>query len=328
MRSSLAAATLLLIMGMFIFQSGCSSSQQPSKQSIQQKNEEITSAPTMSAEQLIEPPSATKLAVATPNKADQQSIEPDQQVNSLTNSIGMKLMRIPKGKFLMGSTKTELKRNIDELQHEVTISQNFYMGATEVTQAQWVALMRNNPSKFRFQGDKLPVETVSWDESVNFCKKLSELPDEKKAGHKYRLPTEAEWEYACRAETTTPFNFGSELNGMQANCDGTTPYGTDTKGPYLENTSIVGSYPANAWGLFDMHGNVWEWCSDWYGSYPNGSATDPSGPERGEDRVNRGGCSYYDAADCRSAKRIRLEPSKRTEGIGFRVVMTSSENSK
>ena len=149
------------------------------------------------------------------------------------------------------------------------------------------------------------------------------MPEEKKAGRKYRLPTEAEWEYACRAGTMTPFNFGSQLNGRQANCDGTRPYGTDTKGPNLEKTSPVGTYPANAWGLYDMHGNVWEWCSDWYGEYPSGSVTDPSGPARGWQRVYRGGDWRVDAVNCRSADR-GCDPSIRSRLIGFRVVMSSS----
>ena len=247
------------------------------------------------------------------------SQQPTKQ--SLTNSIGINLVLIPKGKFLMGSPETEEKRVKDEIQHEVTISQNFYMGSTEVTQAQSNKVIGNNPSSFK--GDELPVYQIRPFEAVWFCKRLSEMPEEKKAGRKYRLPTEAEWEYACRAGTMTPFNFGSQLNGRQANCDGTRPYGTDTKGPNLEKTSPVGTYPANAWGLYDMHGNVWEWCSDWYGEYPSGSVTDPSGPARGWQRVYRGGDWRVDAVNCRSADR-GCDPSIRSRFIGFRIVMSSS----
>ena len=247
------------------------------------------------------------------------SQQPTKQ--SLTNSIGINLVLIPKGKFLMGSPETEEKRVKDEIQHEVTISQNFYMGSTEVTQAQWNKVIGINPSSFK--GNELPVYQIRPFEAVWFCKRLSEMPEEKKAGRKYRLPTEAEWEYACRAGTMTPFNFGSQLNGRQANCDGTRPYGTDTKGPNLEKTSPVGTYPANAWGLYDMHGNVWEWCSDWYGEYPSGSVTDPSGPARGWQRVYRGGDWRVDAVNCRSADR-GCDPSIRSRLIGFRVVMSSS----
>jgi len=260
-------------------------------------------------------------------RSDPRNVPMDEPVvrldpKEITNSVGIKLMRIPKGKFLMGSPETEKERRENETQHEVTISQNFYMGATEVTQAQWKKVMGNNPSNFK--GDELPVETVSWENAVEFCNRLSEMPEEKKTGRKYRLPTEAEWEYACRAGTTTPFHFGSQLNGRQANCNGTVPYGTDTKGPDLEKTAPVGTYPANAWGLYDMHGNVWEWCSDWYGEYPAGSLTNPSGPATGSFRVFRGGSWRYDAVDCRSADRNWYAPSGRIFDLGFRVALSSS----
>ena len=150
------------------------------------------------------------------------------------------------------------------------------------------------------------------------------MPEEKKAGRTYRLPTEVEWEYACRAGTTTPFHFGSQLNGRQANCDGTVPYGTDTEGPNLEKTTPVGNYPANAWGLYDMHGNVWEWCSDWYGEYPSASLTDPNGPANGSNRVFRGGSWYGVAVNCRSARRDGDDPSFRDGFLGFRVALSSS----
>jgi formylglycine-generating enzyme required for sulfatase activity len=262
MRSSMTGSTLLLIMGVFFFQLGCSLSQQPDKQ-------------------------------------------------SLTNSIGIKLMLIPKGKFLMGSPETE-KEDIGEIQHEVTIDEKFYMGATEVTQAQWFAVMETNPSKFK--GNDLPVESISWEEAVDFCKRLSEMPEEKKAGRKYRLPNEAEWEYACRAGTTTPYHFGSQLNGIQANCNGSMPYGTETQGPYLEKTSAAGKYSANAWGLYDMHGNVSEWCSDSVG-----------GPYSDSERVYRGGCWCFAACVCRSDSRNGPFPVENLDyaGFGFRVVMSS-----
>jgi formylglycine-generating enzyme required for sulfatase activity len=246
-----------------------------------------------------------------------------QDPKKITNSIGIKLVRIPKGKFLMGSPETEKGRSNDEIQREVTISRNFYMGSTEVTQAQWFAVMEFNPSKFK--GDQLPVETVSWEESIDFCRRLSEMPEEKKAGRKYRLPTEAEWEYACRAGTTTTFHFGSQLNGRQANCYGNMPYGTPIKGPYLDKTSVVGKYPANAWGLHDMHGNVSEWCSDWYRDYPTGSVTDPKGPEVGSHHVNRGGCWNSSADFCRSGLRRVSVPSFSFDGLGFRVALSTSE---
>jgi formylglycine-generating enzyme required for sulfatase activity len=250
------------------------------------------------------------------------SVLKTQSVN-LGKGVGLEMALIPAGKFQMGSPDSEVSRISDELQHEVTISRDFYIGRTEVTQAQWVSVMGKNPSFFK--GDQLPVERVNWNDAVEFCNRLSEMPEEKKAGRKYRLPTESEWEYACRAGTTTPFHFGSHLNGTQANCDGTFPYGTIWKGPNLKITSPVGKYPANAWGLHDMHGNVWEWCSD-YGptDYPVGSVTDPSGPSTGSSRVLRGGCWEDVAMYCRSANRIRGEPSNSSENRGFRLALSPS----
>ena len=247
---------------------------------------------------------------------------PDEKPRKLKNSIGMEFASIPAGKFLMGSPATEKERNLNETQHEVTLTQGFLMGVHEVTQAQYGQVMGKNPSQFK--GNTLPVETVSYKDALAFCKKLSDLPAEKAAGRKYRLPTEAEWEYACRAGTSTPFNFGNELNGTQANCDGTIPYGTTQKGPFLGKTSPVGSYPPNPWGLYDMHGNVWEWCADRYGDYPKGPVTDPLGSEVGSDCVNRGGCLLFKAAYCRSACRSGSDPSLTTSVIGFRLALSSS----
>ena len=239
-----------------------------------------------------------------------------------TNSIGIEFASIPAGKFLMGSPETEKGRDPSETQHEVTLTQGFRMGVHEVTQAQYEQVMGQNPS---FLTDAtLPVETVSYDDAVAFCKKLSDLPAEKAAGRKYRLPTEAEWEYCCRAGTSTPYHFGQELNGTQANCNGNFPYGTTEKGPNLRKTSPVGSYPPNAWGLYDMHGNVWEWCQDRYDSYPKQSVTDPRGPEVGSICVSRGGSWYNEAAGCRSANRYWYDPSIRNSGGGFRLALSSS----
>ncbi len=165
-----------------------------------------------------------------------------------TNSIGMEFASIPAGKFLMGSPKTEKERDPDETQHEVTLTQGFRMGVHEVTQAQYEQVMGKNPSHFK--GATLPVEQVSYHDAVAFCKKLSVLPAEKAAGCEYRLPTQAEWEYCCRAGTSTLFHFGNELNGTQANCYGPIPYGTTQKGPHLGKTSPAGSYPPPTPGAF------------------------------------------------------------------------------
>lgn len=233
----------------------------------------------------------------------------------ITNSVGMKLALIPKGKFVMGSPASEKDRKTDETLHEVNLSRDYYLGVHEVTQEQYGKVKGENPSGFK--GPNLPVETVSWDEAHSFCRKLSELREEVKAGRKYRLPTEAEWEYACRAGASTPFYFGNELNGTQANCEGKFPYGTNLKGPYLGKTNVVGSYPANAWGLHDMHGNVWEWCADLYGKDP----TDPQESRLGGDRVLRGGAWNSSARDCRAARRLRLTPVNKSNSRGLRVLL-------
>ena len=178
---------------------------------------------------------------------------------AFTNSIGMKFAWIPPGTFMMGSPKEEKERKDDETQHKVTLTKGFYMGVYTVTQEQWQEIMGNNPSHFK--GEKnLPVETVSWDECQEFAKKLWEK--DKKL---YRLPTEAEWEYSCRASTTTPFFFGETISTDQANYNGNFTYGNGKKGVYRKKTTPVGSFPANAWGLHDMHGNPWQWCQDRYG---------------------------------------------------------------
>ena len=231
----------------------------------------------------------------------------------VTNSVGMKLSLIPPGQFLMGSPPKEEWHRDDETLHRVTLTKAFYMGTTEVTQGQWKALMGTNPSFST--GDALPVETVTWEQAVEFCRKLSE-----KEGTQYRLPTEAEWEYACRAGTTTPFHTGETISTDQANYDGNYTYAGGRKGVFRETTTDVGSFAPNAWGLHDMHGNVWEWCADWYGEYPKGEASDPTSPAQGEKRVVRGGCWINFPAVCRSANRGKTVPVSWNFHFGFRVV--------
>jgi formylglycine-generating enzyme required for sulfatase activity len=243
---------------------------------------------------------------------------PAVKLEEMTNSIGMKLVLIPKGTFLMGSPESEEGRDSDETQHEVTFSQGYYLGIHEVTQAQYEQVMGKNPSYF--DRDKVavpqshPVEQVSWGDAVEFCKRLSELPEEKKAGRVYRLPTEAEWEYACRAGSKSAYSCGenSTLLVDQA----------WLKGNSNEKNHPVGEKKPNAWGLFDMHGNVWEWCSDWYEQYPAGAVTDPVGPRMGSARVFRGGCWHHEAATCRSAFRNWFAPSYRNYYVGFRIALS------
>ena len=244
-----------------------------------------------------------------------------QPPKELTNSIGMKLVLIPKGTFMMGSPESEEGRRENESQHEVTISNDYYLGAYEVTQTQYQTVIGNNPSCYQGalvgnQNADLPVENVSLDDAVEFCKKLSELPEEKKAGRVYRLPTEAQWEYACRAGSKTIYSFDDE--------EGLLPEYGWFKRNSSQRTHTVGLLEPNAWGLYDMHGNVWEWCSDWYGEYPKGAVSDPTGPTMGTDRVNRGGCWLYLAANCRSASRNWAKSSYQDGLLGFRVALSSS----
>ena len=244
-----------------------------------------------------------------------------QAPKEITNSIGMKLLLIPKGTFMMGSPESEQGRNEDETQHEVTISKDYYLGVYEVTQAQYEKVIGKNPSYFQGaivgnENADLPVDNVSWDDVVEFCKKLSELPEEKKAGRMYRLPTEAEWEYACRAGSKTAYSFDDE--------EGLLPeYGWFSRNS-SRRTHTVGLLEPNAWGLHDMHGNVWEWCSDWYEEYPKGAVSDPTGPKEGSNRVFRGGSWGNGAAGCRSAYRRRYNPSYRSSDYGFRVALSPS----
>jgi formylglycine-generating enzyme required for sulfatase activity len=246
-----------------------------------------------------------------------------QSPKTITNSIGMKLVLIPKGTFQMGSPIEEAGADDDEEQHQVTISKDYYLGVTEVTQGQYEKVMGTNPSYFqkrvirKSDSSMYPVEQVSWEDAVEFCKRLSDLPEEKAASRVYRLPTEAEWEYACRAGSKTAYSFGegSKSLGDYAWFDGN----SNTQ------THPVGEKKANAWGLYDMHGNVWEWCSDWYGEYPKGAVSDPVGPREGSYRVDRGGGWSYGAAYCRSADRDRFLPSGRGNYYnGFRVALSPS----
>jgi formylglycine-generating enzyme required for sulfatase activity len=219
------------------------------------------------------------------------------------------------------SFKTGMVFGADRNQHEVTISKDYYLGVYEVTQAQYEKVMGKNPSYFQgaIVGNEkanLPVENVAWDDAVEFCKKLSELPVEKKAGRVYRLPTEAEWEYACRAGGKTAYSFDDEPGLLYE-------YGWFDRNS-SKRTHTVGLRESNAWGVYDMHGNVWEWCSDWHGDYPEGAITDPAGPKNGSNRVFRGGCWYYGAAFCRSALRSGSDPSYSNDRNGFRVALSSN----
>jgi formylglycine-generating enzyme required for sulfatase activity len=247
------------------------------------------------------------------------------------NATGMVLALIPAGMFRMGSPVTEAERGSDEGPvHDVTITQPFYLCVYPVTQRQYERVMGINPSYFnvsRDGGADYPVESVAWHDAMEFCRRLSELPAERAARRVYRLPTEAEWEYACRAGTQTQFSFGMELSAREANFNGNYPYGVVPKVAFLERTTKVGSYPPNSFGLYDMHGNVWEWCADYYDRayYRHSPRYDPSGPSSGSLRVVRGGSCMSIGRFCRSAYRFGVAPENRDLDVGLRVVLTVSD---
>ncbi|NEQ51833.1 MAG: SUMF1/EgtB/PvdO family nonheme iron enzyme [Leptolyngbya sp. SIO3F4] len=281
----------------------------------------------------------------------QQEQRAEYRREDLGQGITLDLVRVPEGTFMMGSPTSEAGRdwygdfnealrgvNVEGPQHRVSL-QSFFLGKYPVTQAQWRAVaalpkvaqdLKPDPSNFK--GDNCPVEQVSWDDAVEFCKRLS-----KKAGRNYRLPSEAEWEYACRAGTTTPFYFGPTITTNVANYAGigweykgkTYPgsYGQGPKGEYRQKTTDVGSFPANVFGLYDMHGNVFEWCLDhWHKNY-DGASTDEKAwlsPDGNALRLLRGGSWFYDPHICRSANRLRNARDDRLNTVGFRVVCASS----
>jgi formylglycine-generating enzyme required for sulfatase activity len=269
-----------------------------------------------------------------------------------TNSIGMKLVLIPPGEFMMGSPKELIAEELkteggwykdslpsEEPQHRVRITKPFYLGVTKVTQDEYQRVVGANPSYFSAKGGgkdnvrgqdtkRFPVEEVSWDEAVAFCRKLSQMPGEKAAGRTYRLPSEAQWEYACRAGSTGRFSFSSGQSGIPKEYDenALSDYGW-FDGNAAGSTHAVGGKRANAWGLYDVHGNVCEWCRDWYGKdYYAGAATDdPIGPPGGTERVGRGGSWLLGARGCRSAYRTGHSPGDRRD-LGLRVCQVLADN--
>ena len=266
-------------------------------------------------------------------------------VQSAKAQIPGNMVLIETGIFLMGSPSNEPERRVDETPHRVTIN-SFYMGKYQVTQKEYQDVMGTNPSNFK--GGNLPVETVSWYDAVEYCNTRSEqeglMPvytidnDRSYPGIQneyanvwrvvtwnrnadgYRLPTEAEWEYACRAGTTTPFNTGYNITTDHANYNGNYPYYFNATGAYQECTMEVGSFEPNRWGLYDMHGNVREWCWDWYGDYGGSAQINPTGASLGFSRVLRGGHWNGDGRGLRSAYRSYYAPPFKSHSIGFRIV--------
>jgi formylglycine-generating enzyme required for sulfatase activity len=263
----------------------------------------------------------------------------EDQLTLALGQIFLEMVYIPPGTFQMGSPETELKRyNYESPQHPVTLAEAFFMGKYPVTQAQWRVVaglsqvgQELDPDPSEFKGDNCPVEQVSWHDATEFCARLSQH-----TGRNYRLPTEAEWEYACRANTITPFHFGQSITTDLANYRGTDwevqgktysgAYGNGPHGEFRQKTTDVGAFKvANAFGLYDMHGNVLEWCQDWWhdsyeGAPSDGSAWLSHGEEEEERRVLRGGSWLSNPVDCRSAFRGRYTPGLRVNVVGFRVV--------
>ncbi len=250
-----------------------------------------------------------------------------EETIQIADGVEMTFVLVPPGRFRMGSPDGEKDRSNDETLHTVVLTEPFDLGKTEVTQAQFEALTGKNPSEFK--GSDLPVEHVSWEEARDFGVKLTDKRSDKRV---YRLPTEAEWEYSCRGgrPSSQPFGIGDgrSLSSREANFNGNEPYGDADKGPWLLETSPVGSYQANALGLFDMHGNVWEWCADRYGPYPDGELTNPTGPTEGSRRVNRGGGSALSGWYCRAALRYCLVPVSRSGNLGFRLARSVPSGGK
>ncbi|MCL2270072.1 MAG: SUMF1/EgtB/PvdO family nonheme iron enzyme [Treponema sp.] len=302
-------------------------------------------------------PSPQPVPQPIPRPTPVAAIVPPLQQSMSVNTVPDTFVLINRGTFTMGSPANEQGRGNDEIQHQVTVN-SFYMGKYEVTQKEYRDVMGTNPSYFK--GNNLPVEGVSWLDAIEYCNKRSQKEGLTPAytyeiikreitmrvfndnegkweevtrpaseavyiwnrnANGYRLPTEAEWEYACRAGTTTPFNTGNTITSNMANFNDDYPYTIDARGVYRKTTTPAGSFPANAWGLHDMHGNVWEWCWDWYGTYQEYTQVDPTGAASGKTRVVRGGTWNSDGRHLRSAERHYMYPStkRRADNVGFRV---------
>lgn len=236
--------------------------------------------------------------------------KPGDRKEFTVNGVKFAVRYIPSGEFMMGSRETENGRSPDETLHKVNLDRSFWMMETEVTQELYTAVMGSNPSHFK--DSQRPVERVTWNNAMEFCKKLSEI-----TGRTWELPTEAEWEYACRAGTDGPFHYGDILTFELANFNGSFPYGDVPAGKNRGETVPVMSFKPNNWGLYDMHGNVNEWCADWYHDYLEAG----QGQEGSQTRIARGGSWFNHAKDLRSAKRVSYVPDYRSHTVGFRAVL-------
>ena len=285
-------------------------------------DENVLAAPVRPAERLPDPTDDIPHDAEAVQYGDVEYIEarshapiPEDLAASVVSDVsGISFVLVEPGIFEMGSPEDEHRRADHEGPvREVTLSRPFYMGRTPVTQAQYAAVMEDGRSFF--QGDDLPVERVSWQQAVEFARRLSE-----QEGVTYTLPTEAQWEYACRAGMASPFYTGEGIDSEQANFDGRIRYGDNVKSEFLAKTSPVGDFAPNPWGLYDMHGNVGEWCRDWYGPYPDQAQIDPLGPRGGKYKVVRGGSWAESAKHVRSAARDHCRPNYYCRFIGFRLI--------
>ncbi len=283
----LGIAMVLFLVGAVTLIEGCSNGKDPQEKE-EPAVEKVTSV------------SNEKDITKEPTKKESSGKE---EITDLGKDVKLEMILIPAGKFVMGSPASEKGHRVNETQHEVTLTKPFYMGKYEVTQEQWDAVMVNNRSFYR--GPKLPVTSVSWENCQEFIKKLNA-----KTSGGYRLPTEAEWEYSCRAGTTTAYSYGDSITKNDSNVEGL-------------STKVVGSYKPNAFGLYDMHGNVWEWCEDWKVDYPKEAVIDPKGPEAGKNRVLRGGSFTGVGMHSRSANWFDNLPSTwNIDYLGFRLAKT------
>lgn len=262
----------------------------------------------------------------------------------IVSSIGLRMLPISAGEFRMGSPADEVGRSEDEEPTDVALTKDFFLAESEVTQSQWFAVMKTSiaqqietkkgpvgrgaklVTQVAASGEEQPMCFVSWDDALLFCQQLTLLDREQGLitdEQQYRLPSEAQWEYACRSGTTTIFSFGDQLSSTQANFYGKSPYGKAPEGPYRKKTTPVKSFPPNAWGLYDMHGNLYEWCYDFYHEkLPGGD--DPLVTQEGEARVIRGGTWNRKGSSCRSAYRYSAYPYTRSHNIGFRVALITA----
>ena len=287
MKRALGIAMVLFLVGAVTLIEGCSNGKDP-----QEKEEP--------AVEKVASVSNEKDITKEPTKKESSGKE---EITDLGKDVKLEMILIPAGKFVMGSPASEKGHRVNETQHEVTLTKPFYMGKHEVTQEQWDAVMINNRSFYR--GPKLPVTSVSWENCQEFIKKLNA-----KTSGGYRLPTEAEWEYSCRAGTTTAYSYGDSITKNDSNVEGL-------------STKVVGSYKPNTFGLYDMHGNVWEWCEDWKVDYPKEAVIDPKGPEAGKNRVLRGGSFTGVGMHSRSANWFDNLPSTwNIDYLGFRLAKT------